>query len=124
VQFATDERTYLPKDPAGVICGALQLCHGGCVPTDFLQNCSLKIMTKVDHNQTGFIRGRSISETFVYATGLVKVCHKRRLPALVLKLDFAKAFDTVNWDGLFRVLRVRGFSKTWVGWMLDILAQS
>jgi hypothetical protein len=78
----------------------------------------------IDHNQTGFIRGRSISETFVYATGLVKVCHKRRLPALVLKLDFAKAFDTVNWDGLFRVLRVRGFSKTWVGWMLDILAQS
>jgi hypothetical protein len=26
----------------------------------------------------------------------VQICHKRKLPALVLKLDFAKAFDTVN----------------------------
>lgn len=102
-----------------------------------LQNCSLKIIAKVltrrlqqeipaliDQNQMGFIRGWSISKTFVYAAELVQVCHKRRMPALVLKLDFAKSFDTVNWEGLFRVLRARGFSETWVGWMQDILASS
>jgi hypothetical protein len=50
----------------------------------------------LDLNQTGFIRGRSISETFVYATEIVQVYHQRKLPALVLNLDFAKAFDTVN----------------------------
>jgi hypothetical protein len=73
------------------------------------KNCSLEILAKVltrrlqkeipsliDLNQTGFIRGRSISETFVYATEIVQVCHQRKLPALVLNLDFAKAFDTVN----------------------------
>ena len=48
----------------------------------------------IDLNQTGFIKGRSISDTFVYALELVQVCHKRKRPALVLKLDFAKAFDT------------------------------
>jgi hypothetical protein len=99
-----------------------------------LQNCTLKIVSKVltsrlqkeiprliDINQTGFIKGKSISDTFIYALELVQVCHKRRKPTIVLKLDFAKAFDTVNWDGLFRVLRSRGFSDRWVSWMSSLL---
>lgn len=45
----------------------------------------------------------------MFAAELVQVCHKRKLPTLVLKLDFAKAFDTVNWDGLFSILHARGF---------------
>jgi hypothetical protein len=44
----------------------------------------------------GFIKGRSISEKFVYATELVQCCYKRKAPTLVVKLDFAKAFDSVN----------------------------
>lgn len=102
-----------------------------------LQNCSIKILAKVltkrlqrqidaliDLNQTGFIRGRSISEGFVYAAELVQVCHKRKIPTLVLKLDFAKAFDTVNWDGLQEILLARGFSNTWVNWISKILSTS
>ena len=50
----------------------------------------------IDLDQTGFLKGRSISENFVYAMELVQVCNKRRVPTIVLKLDFAKAFDTVN----------------------------
>jgi hypothetical protein len=95
----------LPKKPGAVAVDAFRpIC---------LQNCSLKILAKVltgrlqheilvliDLNQTSFIKGRSIAETFIHATELVQICHKRKLPALVLKLDFAKAFDTVNWEGL------------------------
>jgi len=56
-----------------------------------LQNCSLKILSKVltkrlqedipkliDLKQTGFIKGRSIADTFVYAAELIQVCHKRK----------------------------------------------
>jgi hypothetical protein len=102
-----------------------------------LQNCTLKVLTKVlttrlqteipkliDINQTGFIRGRSISDTFVYAMELVQVCHKRKKPTIVLKLDFAKAFDTVNWDGLFRVLRARRFPDLWIDWLQCLLGSS
>jgi hypothetical protein len=46
------------------------------------------------------------------------------MPALVLKLEFAKAFDMVNWEGLFRVLTARGFSQLWIKWMEDILVSS
>jgi hypothetical protein len=67
----------------------------------------------VDIDQTGFIRGRSITENFVYAMELVQCCHKRRKPTMVVKLDFAKAFDTVCWEALDVVLQARGFNQQW-----------
>lgn len=114
----------------------------GCVSVDSfrpisLQNCSLKIITKIlttrlqreiasliDLDQTGFIRGRSITENFVYAMELVQCCHKRKTPTLVLKLDFAKAFDTVSWDGLATILSARGFCDVWLSWMKKIQSTS
>ena len=104
-------------------------------PSDYrpisLQNCPVKILTKilttrlqaqiqslVDIDQTGFIRGRSISENFVYATELVQCCHRRKQPTLVLKLDFAKAFVSVNWGNLHQILRSRGFPPCGsLGWI-------
>jgi len=44
---------------------------------------------------------------------LVQCCHKRKVPTLVLKLDFAKAFDTVLWSSLLRIMRARGFPERW-----------
>jgi hypothetical protein len=43
---------------------------------------------------------------------------------MVIKLDFAKAFDTVNWDALDSVLHARGFSHKWRRWMSHILQSS
>ena len=50
----------------------------------------------IDMNQTGFIHGRCISENFVFAADILNCCHKRRVPTAVLKLDFKKAFDSVD----------------------------
>ena len=74
-----------------------------------LQNCTIKAIAKVLTNrlkplipllvskdQTGFMSGRSITENFVYAADLLNCCFKRKCPTLVIKLDFRKAFDSVN----------------------------
>ena len=69
----------------------------------------------VDADQTGFIHGRSIAENFVYAADLLSCCHKRNLPTAVLKLDFKKAFDSVEWSSLDAILMARGFDHWWRG---------
>jgi hypothetical protein len=89
-----------------------------------LQNCPVKILTKlptsrlqqqisslIDVDQNEFIRGRAISKNFVLATELVQCCHRRRAPTLVIKLEFAKAFDSVNWESLLKILESRGISR-------------
>ena len=102
-----------------------------------LQNCSIKAICKalttrlqyqihkiIDVDQTGFISGRNISENFVYATELVQTCYRRRAPCVVLKLDFAKAFDSVSWASLRDVMIARGFPPIWCEWMDGIFSSS
>uniref|UniRef100_A0A8R7UEB0 Reverse transcriptase domain-containing protein n=1 Tax=Triticum urartu TaxID=4572 RepID=A0A8R7UEB0_TRIUA len=48
---------------------------------------------------------------------MVQCCHRRRAPTMVLKLDFAKAFDSINWASLRAVMEVRGFPSLWCDWM-------
>ncbi|KAK1677092.1 hypothetical protein QYE76_037940 [Lolium multiflorum] len=64
-----------------------------------------------------------ISENFVYATELVQTCYRRRAPCIILKLDFAKAFDSVSWASLRSVMLARGFPELWCDWM-DMLFTS
>jgi hypothetical protein len=102
-----------------------------------LQNCSMKSICKalttrlktqigqlIDVNQSGFMTGRSISENFVYATEIVQCCNRRKAPTVVLKLDFTKAFDSIDWASLRKVLTARGFPDTWCDWMDAIFSSS
>ena len=91
-----------------------------------LQNYPMKLFSKVMVNrlkphipalvgpdQTGFVHGRSIAENFIYAADLLSCCHKRNIPTAVLKLDFKKAFDSVEWQSLDAILQARGFNSRW-----------
>ena len=106
------------------------LKEGASIASDFrpisLQNISPKIASKmltsrlqplvpslIHDDQTGFIKGRSISENFIYAADIIQSCHKRKAPAIVLKLDFRKAFDSVSWSALDLVLDAKGFPPLW-----------
>jgi len=44
------------------------------------------------------------------------------VPTAVLKLDFKKAFDSVEWSSLDAILQVRGFDTRWRNWISNILS--
>ena len=66
----------------------------------------------------------AVSENFVYAADTVQTCHKRKVPTVVLKLDFRKAFDTVSWETLDSVLAAKGFPQLWRLWIQDLASTS
>lgn len=76
----------------------------------------------VAFEQSGFVKGRNITDNFLYATDLVQSCHVRKVSAVVLKLDFRKAFDSVNWEALDAVLESRGFGSVFRGWISAALS--
>jgi hypothetical protein len=41
---------------------------------------------------------------------------------VVLKLDFKKAFDSVNWEALDAILEARGYGCTFRGWVSAALS--
>ena len=49
--------------------------------------------------------------------------HRTGSSGLVLKLDYEKAYDKVNWDFLVEMLRSRGFGNKWIGWVCSCLHQ-
>lgn len=56
-------------------------------------------------SQTAFVKGRLILENSVLAGELVNGYHKNKEPKrLTIKVDIAKAFDTLSWDFLFNCL--------------------
>lgn len=73
-------------------------------------------------NQSAFIRGRSIHDNFRTVQLTVRLLHSTRRPSILLKIDIAKAFDTVSWPFLLQLLEFMGFSRRWRDWMSALLS--
>ena len=40
----------------------------------------------------------------------------------ILKLDFEKAFDSIEHEAIFQILRHKGFNEKWISWVKQFLA--
>jgi hypothetical protein len=63
----------------------------------------------ISPNQTAFIKGRFILDGVLALQEIVHELKVKRLGGVLLKLDFEKAYDRINWDFLVEVLRAKGF---------------
>ncbi|XP_028099375.1 uncharacterized protein LOC114298914 [Camellia sinensis] len=61
--------------------------------------------------------GRNILDGVFIANEVVDGWKKTNTKGLILKLDFEKAFDSVNWEFLFSLLSSFGFGNKWISWM-------
>lgn len=50
--------------------------------------------------------------------------HKKKQPALFIKLDISKVFDSIGWQYLLEVMTALGFSTKWRNWISAILGSS
>ena len=99
-------------------------------------NVSFKIFTKVLANrlvavadkvvrqsQTAFMTGRNILEGVVILHETIHELHRKKMSGVVLKLDFEKAYDKVNWVFVQQALRMKGFSPVWCKWIEEAVSR-
>jgi hypothetical protein len=63
----------------------------------------------ISPNQTAFIKGRLITDGVLALQEVIHEMKIKKLGGILLKLDFEKAYDRVNWDFLSEVLHAKGF---------------
>ncbi|WVZ66350.1 hypothetical protein U9M48_015586, partial [Paspalum notatum var. saurae] len=92
--------------------------------TKVLANKTNAVANKiVSPSQTAFICSRNILEGVVILHETLYELRKKKLNGVVLKLDFEKAYDKVDWDFLQQTLRVKGFSNKWCDWIKKVVGK-
>lgn len=75
----------------------------------------------ISRTQTAFIRGQNILEGSLALQEIIHELKRTKELAILLKLDFEKAYDRVSWIFLRRVLLSRGFSDVWVHRVMQLV---
>jgi retron-type reverse transcriptase len=81
-----------------------------------------KILKCIHKNQYGFIKSRTIHDCVAWTFEYLYQCHISKKPIVILKLDFAKAFDTIEHEVILQVMKHKGFDEKTIGWVKNILA--
>jgi hypothetical protein len=68
----------------------------------------------VQPNQSAFIKGRVIHDNFHTVQQTAKLMHAQKWSCCQLKVDIAKAFDTMSWPFLLELLHHAVFSHWWI----------
>ncbi|KAK1570145.1 hypothetical protein QYE76_027234 [Lolium multiflorum] len=80
------------------------------------------VMEKLlSNHQTAFIKGRYITDGVMLLQEVLRESKFRKQQGVVLKIDFEKAYDKVNWSFLFDCCQQKGFSNSWLDWIKKVV---
>ena len=71
----------------------------------------------IGETQTAFVSGRQILDGALVANEVIQWLKKRSKAGVLMKMDFQKAYDTVDWDALDKVMEEMGFGCKWRHWI-------
>ncbi|MCH95958.1 RNA-directed DNA polymerase (Reverse transcriptase), partial [Trifolium medium] len=76
----------------------------------------------ISEEQMGFIHDRNIKDSLCIASEAANLLHNKSYGGnLALKIDITKAFDTLEWPFLLKVLKTFGFNDIFCNWIHVIL---
>jgi len=98
-----------------------------------LLNVDYKIITKVlserlkpllpyliHYNQTGYVEGRFIGDAIRTVIDVMEITDKQNIPGILMCVDFQKAFDSIEWNYIMKVLDAFNFGPSFKHWIKTI----
>ena len=71
----------------------------------------------ISESQTGFIKGRFISDSTRLVYDITHATEVKNIPGLLLLIDFEKAFDSLSWKFLYKVLNFFEYNNNLIKWI-------
>jgi hypothetical protein len=79
------------------------------------------IIPILHQNQYGFIKTRNIQVCIARGFEYLHICHLSENPIIILKIDFEKAFDKVEYTPILAMQQAKGFGPNWISLVKSIL---
>ena len=71
----------------------------------------------ISDTQTGFLKGRYIGENTRFIYDIMAYTETNNIPGLLVLIDFEKAFDSMSWSFIYKVLKYYGFGGNFIQWI-------
>ena len=68
-------------------------------------------------DQTGFVKGRYIGENIRLISDVLDLTKEQKIPGILIALDFRKAFDSLEWPFIMRILDTFNFGSSIKRWI-------
>ncbi|XP_057432823.1 uncharacterized protein LOC130725628 [Lotus japonicus] len=72
-------------------------------------------------NQFAFLGKRKMLDGVLVVNEVILEANHKKKPTIVFKVDYEKAYDSVQWDFLLYMLQQMNFCSKWVRWIQGCL---
>ena len=93
------------------------LCVTYKVASSFISNKMKPYLDNIKgRSQSGFLFGRNIAESTRLSYDIMHFTEVKNIDGILLLIDFEKAFDSLSWNFMYKVLLYFGFDEQLIDW--------
>lgn len=84
-----------------------------------------KVMDNIiSENQSAFVRNRLIHDGVVILNESINEVKNKKLARIFFKIDFAKAYNSVEWGFLDDIMKILEFDVKWQKWIMECVSSA
>ena len=78
----------------------------------------------INPDQTGFVKDRYMGQNIRLVNDILEQTKLQSIPGILLQLDFCKAFDSVEWSFIYKVIALLNFGGSIQRWISTFYSNS